>query len=149
MALPLLIGITWLLNNPELLAVVNGARYGELKVIGNTDTPRRVILSMIDIQPGQRIELGKRRPALKKLRECSTLRCDPGKGELPAIEFDPNPGSVYLDVVIKVYDTPGTWLGYEVVDVCRYAARAFLFRDWLAGVAAQNTVGYIVDRVNR
>ena len=147
--MPLLIGITWLMNNPELLAVVNGARYGELKVIGNTDTPRRVILSMLDAEPGGRVHLGRFRPALKKLRDCPTLRTDPGMGHMPNIEFEAISGSVYMDVVIQVYDTPGTWLGYEVVDVCRYAARAFLFRDWRAGIACLNKAKYIVDRVNR
>ena len=149
MNLLLILGIAGLFVDPEFCGVVRGARYAEIHIVGNTDTPRRAIVSMLDIEPGAKIELGKLQAAEKRLRECPTIQTNLKKGIVPTVELEPNKESQYWDVIIRVTDTPGSWLGYELVDLTRYSIQAVIFRDRWAALGAFGTARYIVERVSR
>ena len=58
MCLSLILGMTGLLVDAEFSGVVRGTRYGEIRVVGNTDTPRRVIHSLLNIEPGAKNHSG-------------------------------------------------------------------------------------------
>lgn len=148
MCLSLILGIG-LFVDPEFCGVVRGARYGEIHIQGNTDTPRRVIVPLLDIEPGAKITLGTLQAAEKRLRECPTLQTDLKKGIAPTIELEPNKESEYWDVLIRVLDTRGCWLGYELVDLGRYTIQAIIFRDRIAALEALGSLRYIIERVNR
>ncbi len=104
---------------------------------------------MLDVEQGGRIQFGKLRAAVRKLRECPTLVTDIRSGVVPTVELLPNKASEFWDVVVRVKDTPGSWLGYELVDLAHYSLRALVFRDPLAASASLNVLRYIAERVGR
>ncbi len=149
MCLSVVLGMSWLFAGPEFLGVMSGARYGGIVIHGNTDTPRRVIRDLLDIDQGGKIELGKLHAARTRLRACHTLKYDPERGIEPTVVLEQDPNSEFWDVVVTVVDRPGSWLGYCVVDVCWYSVTWVVFRDQIAGLEALGTMNYIVERLDR
>lgn len=149
MWLTLMLGVSLLFADPEFCGVVRVARYGEFRIEGNTDTPRRVILAMLDIEAGGKIRLGRFSSAQKRLRECPTLQTDVEKGIEPTISFEPDAKGEFWDVIVSVRDVSGSWLAYEILDLVWYSRQAVTYRDGRAAHAALGNLRYIIERAHR
>lgn len=150
MCLSVVVGMAALVAAPELLAPALGARWGRIIIEGNTDTPDRVVLDLLDFRPGQRIGVGSVQEARRRLRACNSFQYNPWRGVGPVVELVPNEfDSLFWDVRIRVVDRPGSWIGYSLSALFRAAAYAVVHRDPDAAHAVYRELEYIVDRTRR
>lgn len=81
-------------------------RVGEVKVVGNEVTKKRVILGYMDQNPGDianTVDLARSEQAL---RESRLFEVNPAEGVAPTVAFDPenDPGSEFQDILVRVQE---------------------------------------------
>jgi Surface antigen variable number repeat len=87
-------------------------RVGRIVIEGNTATPDRVILGLLDFGPGQRL-LYPQLDAARKLLGCGLFdRANPPTVEVIPNEFD----SRFKDIRIRVTERPDAWAYYAAID---------------------------------
>ena len=99
-----------------------------------------------DYLPG----LGKFLAARDRLRACPTLKTDPAKGIGPTVEFDVN-GSQgeYRDVVVRVVERPGGWVGQGITDMFWYGLQFLISADDDALDEFNSTLAHTLNRLFR
>lgn len=103
---------------PEFRGATRGDRYGRVIVVGNTDTPDRVILGCLGVHPGQRIRFGDLSDARARLGACGVFRSNPWRGEGPTVELLPNEfDSEFWDIQVVIRERPGNWFVFGVEEM--------------------------------
>lgn len=84
------------------------AKVGQIIVIGNDVTKRRVILRALGIYPGQTMQFPLLRQAERNLARLNIFNADPKLGSHPTVSAieDPNNQSEFQDVLVQVQETP-------------------------------------------
>ncbi len=96
-------------------------RVGRILVVGNTDTPDRVILNrLVGLAPGGKGTPATLRQAEGRLRGIGAFKSNPWRGTGPTVQVFPNElGSEFLDVVIRVEERSGNWVPFALAEVIR------------------------------
>lgn len=116
------IGLVALVPTPDVFAEVSGARYGSIKIVGNTDTPDRVILNQLGgIAPGAKVSAADLRTLRKRLAALNTTPTV----LLLVSEFD----SAFLDLWIAVVEQPGNWFAFGLWGLFETAPIALVTLD--------------------
>ena len=122
------VGLAMVVAQPEIRGPLLGVRCGRIVIEGNTDTPDRYIATLLDLRPGQKIQLGSLRAAQERLRASGVFQTNPWRGVGPAVELSPPVfESEYWDVRIRVVERPGNWLTFCLLDLIESAVHATLF----------------------
>jgi Surface antigen variable number repeat len=104
----LAVGFVALVPTPEVFAEARGARYGTIRIVGNADTPDRIILKQLGgIAPGAKVSAAQLRAARKRLAALGAFRESPTV-LLLVNEFD----SALVDLRIAVEEQPGNWFTF-------------------------------------
>jgi hypothetical protein len=124
------VALTALLSEPEFSAPLEVARFGRIIIEGNTDTPDRVILHLVEFRPGQIIQFGRVGRARAALRQCGVFQSNWWRGEGPTVELLPNEfDSQFLDVRVRVVERPGNWFVFGLTGIVEGAIISTLFLD--------------------
>ncbi len=106
----LTVGLCALTAAPEMVAEARGARYGNIRVLGNSDTPDRIILNQREgIQPGAKVSAADVRAFRKRLAALGAFRTAPTV-VLLVNELD----GALLDVRIHVEERPENWFIFHL-----------------------------------
>ncbi len=118
-------------------------RVGRILVVGNTDTPDRVILNrLVGLAPGRKASPATLRRAEGRLRAIGVFKSNPWRGTGPTVEVFPNElDNEYFDVLIRVVERPGNWVPFSLAEVIR----AYLqFDNYLFVMESMQMVGRAV-----
>jgi hypothetical protein len=80
-------------------------RVGQIKVVGNIETPQWVILEQVQLYPGQILSLPDLLAAERRLERLKGIEVDPEKGIRPTVSaMNPDQDSPYKDILIRVQE---------------------------------------------
>ncbi|HYH64022.1 MAG TPA: hypothetical protein VD866_04920 [Urbifossiella sp.] len=124
MSLTVAVGLAVLLAPPEHAAPLLGIRVGSVQILGNTDAPDELVLSLAEVYPAKLIAFGDFHAARQRLRAHPAFRSNPWRGPGPTVTLIPSvAGDVFWDVEIRVTDRPGTWPAHVLLDLMATALR--------------------------
>ena len=88
-------------------------RVGRILIEGNTDTPQNIILSQLDLRPGQILQYPKLDAARKNLAKLGLFdTANPPTVEVVGNELD----NTFKDIRVRVTERPGNWAIFAVID---------------------------------
>jgi hypothetical protein len=124
--LSLLALILAVLGRPAVASAQRGNqsfRVGEIRILGNTHTPERIIRSEIDFYPGQLATAANLRNAEKRLTRLGLFVVDPAREVRPTVVARElvHPESETFDIEIRVQEAPTNFIRYAVCDLLRFA----------------------------
>ena len=96
-------------NKPDL-------RIGHIFIIGNTVTPDRIILGILQVHPGQKLDPAKLREAQARLRASGLFRNNPWRGTGPTVQSVESDFKGYCNVVIWIEERDESWLLFAVLE---------------------------------
>lgn len=81
-------------------------KIGRINIEGNEITQRRVILNILDLEPGQLADSTEIRKAQQRLMSARLFEVNPQSGIQPVVEFDPasDPTSEFQDIRVRVQE---------------------------------------------
>jgi outer membrane protein assembly factor BamA len=89
-------------------------RIGEVVILGNTITQDHVIRDVLNLYPGEKLQLSKLRVAEQNLAKRGLFRVDPKIGIRPTVTWLESPGQ-FKDIVVKVEE--GQTISFKRVQV--------------------------------
>jgi Surface antigen variable number repeat len=111
------LAVLTLFADVEMRAPLIGGRCGRIVIQGNTDTPDRVVLNLIDIRPGQRILPGMVAESRARIRASGAFKANPWRGTGPVVELLPNEfDGTFYDLSITIEERPANWFVFGVLE---------------------------------
>jgi hypothetical protein len=121
----LAVGFVALVPTPEVFAEARGARYGTIRIVGNADTPDRIILKQLGgITPGAKVSAAQLRAARKRLAALGAFR-EPPTVLLLVNDFD----GAFLELWVAVVERPGNWFAFGLWSLFERAPVALVTLD--------------------
>lgn len=95
-------------------------RVGRIIVEGNVNTPDGVILKVLNLYPGQKLEREEVKRAERALQDLGLFREDPTHGVYTTVTVLPSElDSEFKDIVVHVNERSWTWIVFDTQDWIR------------------------------